>query len=180
MRRRLTPEDFYVFLIAHAKKHYSGSGTGFRTLMDVYVCVTKMKPDLSAVRQELEKLGIADFEEEIRSLAMSLFEGGECAEENRDMLDYVFESGTYGTMLHKVENSMGRNNVGKIGYSMKRLFGSLDPKSKDYLTHKETYPFFYKHKIFLPVLPLYRIVRGIRNGNLQKVVWALKNSKKKG
>lgn len=32
-----TTEDFYVFALAHAYKHYSGSGTGVRTLADVYV-----------------------------------------------------------------------------------------------------------------------------------------------
>lgn len=32
-----TPKDFYVFVLAHAHKHYSHSGTGIRTLADIYV-----------------------------------------------------------------------------------------------------------------------------------------------
>lgn len=41
-RLHFTPEDFYVFVIAHAYKHYSSSGTGIRTLADIYIMNQKL------------------------------------------------------------------------------------------------------------------------------------------
>ncbi len=32
-----TDNDFYIYFITHAYKHYSGSGTGVRTLVDCYI-----------------------------------------------------------------------------------------------------------------------------------------------
>lgn len=32
----MSDEDFYIYITSHAYKHYSGSGTGLRTLMDFY------------------------------------------------------------------------------------------------------------------------------------------------
>ena len=35
--RRFSPEDFYIYLIAHEYRHFSHSGTGLRSLLDVYL-----------------------------------------------------------------------------------------------------------------------------------------------
>ncbi len=41
-RVHFTQEDFYVFILAHAQKHYSHRGTGIRTLTDLYVMNQKI------------------------------------------------------------------------------------------------------------------------------------------
>ena len=40
---RFKDEDFYIYMTAHAFKHYSGGGTGLRTLIDYYVYLNKKK-----------------------------------------------------------------------------------------------------------------------------------------
>lgn len=57
-----TPEDFYVFVLAHAHKHYSHSGTGIRTLADIYVMDRHLGGimDRDEVEQKLTQLGIAE------------------------------------------------------------------------------------------------------------------------
>ena len=71
-----SPEDFYIFMIAHEYKHYSTGGTGLRSLLDTYVYLRANDLDMSYVAAELEKLGITDYEQKNRSLAMKLFSGG--------------------------------------------------------------------------------------------------------
>ncbi len=41
-----TPEDFYVYMIAHEYKHYSVYGTGLRSLLDTYVFLRKNQIDI--------------------------------------------------------------------------------------------------------------------------------------
>lgn len=57
---RFSDEDFYVYMIAHEYKHYSGGGTGLRSLLDTYVyCLKKGKTlDWDYISGEIEKLGI--------------------------------------------------------------------------------------------------------------------------
>ena len=38
-----SPEDFYIFMIAHENKRFSGGGTGLRSLLDTYVYWTRLE-----------------------------------------------------------------------------------------------------------------------------------------
>ena len=84
---RFTDEDFYLYLIAHEYKHYTGGGTGLRSLLDVYVFLRAKSLDEAYVAREAERLGIADFERKNRSLAFRLFDGEELTPEQRERLD---------------------------------------------------------------------------------------------
>ncbi|MDO5138965.1 MAG: nucleotidyltransferase family protein, partial [Oscillospiraceae bacterium] len=44
-----SPEDFYIFMIAHEYKHYSTGGTGLRSLLDTYVYLQKNELDMTYV-----------------------------------------------------------------------------------------------------------------------------------
>ena len=74
----LSPEDFYLYMIAHEYKHYTAGGTGLRSLLDTYVYL-KVKGetlDWTYISGELDKMEIAEFEEKNRGRALRLF-GGE-------------------------------------------------------------------------------------------------------
>ena len=73
-----TPEDFYVYLVAHEYKHYVRGGTGLRSLLDVYVFLRRMGDSLDRdyIRRETDKLNITEFETQTeRSLSGSLTAG---------------------------------------------------------------------------------------------------------
>lgn len=73
------------------------------------------------------------------------------------MLEYVIYSGTYGTLQNSIENGVRKNGGGtrgKIRFITKKLFLPLN-------IVKDTYPFFYKHKLLLPVLFFYRIGKAL-------------------
>lgn len=70
----MNPEDFYAYMLYHSGKHFSGGGIGIRMIMDIYVYITK-HPDLDFdyIKSELNKMGLATFEEGCRNLALNWF-----------------------------------------------------------------------------------------------------------
>ena len=175
--KHLNPEDFYLYVTAHEYKHYSSRGTGLRSVVDTYVYLQKTKLDMDYVTAEAEKLGMAEFEAANRSLAQHLFSGVELTEADKKMLDYVMSSGVYGTIVHSVENKMRKNGWDKLRYALGRFFVPVSRKNRDYAAYAGQYPFFYKHKILLPLLPFYRTIRAMKAGRFQAEAKAIKNAK---
>ena len=66
---------------------------------------------------------------------------------------------------------------GKIWYMLNRFFVPVSKKNKNYAVYAGYYPFFYKHKILLPLLPLYRTFRAIKSGKFKAEAKAIKNAK---
>lgn len=150
--------DLYIYLLCHEYKHYSHGGTGLRSLLDTYVIWKKLGNELDEeyIRSECEKLGISDFEQKNRQLALSLF-GGDGAEYDSKLLEYFAFSGTYGNIQNVVKNSVSKNGGGKKGkrrYILDQLFLPMS-------TIKLYYPVFYRHKILLPGLFVYRILKAV-------------------
>lgn len=175
--KHLSPEDFYLYVTAHEYKHYTGGGTGLRSVLDTYVYLQKTKLDMDYVTAEAEKLGMAEFEAANRSLAQHLFSGGELTAADKEMLEYILSSGVYGTIGHRVENMVTKRGYGKLGYALDRFFVPVSKKNKRYADYAGQYPFFYKHKILLPLLPFYRTIRAMKAGRFQAEAKAIKNAK---
>ena len=152
-------EDLYIYLTAHGYKHYVQGGTGLRSLLDIYVFWQKFGSQLDTdyIKTETEKMEIGDFEQQTRSLALHLFGNGKLTETESEMLEYIIFSGTYGTLYHKIENDIkkyGNIKQGKRHLIFNGLFMPLEEV-------KLFYPFYYKHKILLPVLFFYRIGKAL-------------------
>ena len=109
------------------------------------------------VKEEVEKLGIAEFEQKNRSLSIALFDGKELTEVDRDMLEYIMSSGTYGSIQNKVINRLNGNSGSKLKYLVRRIFGP-GRKDRDREHFEKTYAIFFKHKVLLPLLPFYRFI----------------------
>ena len=159
-------EDFYVFMVAHEHKHYANGGTGLRSVLDTYVYLTKLggKLDMEYIEGECEKLGIAGFERQSRSLATNLFGADKLTEEDKKMLRYIIFSGTYGTLSNVVNNKVARYGggmLGKIKYLLTRLTGPISKNDPLYEVYSSFYPWFYEKKYRLPLLFFYRAYLGI-------------------
>lgn len=179
---KFTDEDFYIYMIAHEYKHFSDSGTGLRSLIDTYVYLNKFYDSMNweYIHEECKKLGFAEFEEKSRKLALKLFSSAELPELNEDerkMLEFYFGSGTYGIssnkVLNKIENlKTETGGATKFKYILHRIFPPMS-------VYKIGFPFFYKHKILLPVGWVYRLIRGIfcKNKMIKDEIKTLKNMK---
>nr|WP_297708352.1 nucleotidyltransferase family protein [uncultured Butyrivibrio sp.] len=175
--KQLSPEDFYIYMIAHEYKHYSAGGTGLRSLADTYVYLKKNKLDLEYVAVEAKKIGIADFENANRSLARHLFSGDVLTDADKDMLEYILSSGVYGTINHRVENDIQKIGGGKIRYALYRFIGPVSKRDARYDIYARGYPLFYKYKILLIFLPFYRTFRAMGAGRFMREARAIKDAK---
>ena len=147
------PEDFYIYMITHEYIHYSTSGTGLRSILDTYIFLREHELDWSYIESEISKLGITDFEIRNRSLALHVFNAEELNNEERQMLDYVISSGTYGTIQNAVENEISKR--GRLAYFLSRL-------TLPYPQMLEEYPVLRKIPVLYPFFWLYRLlVRGL-------------------
>ena len=161
-----TDEDFYIYFIVHAFKHFDGCGTGIRYFVDSYVYQNAKNLDWGYIEEELDKLGVLAFEKTFRSVSMKIFGKGEdvsqlSEEEYRMLCDSMF-AGTYGNLqsgigkkLHKIQGDEDRITKNtKAKYIICRLFPPMS-------YYKAYYPFIYKTRIFIPFFVIFRIVRGV-------------------
>ena len=157
-------EDFYVYMLAHEYKHYSAGGTGLRSLLDCYVFLQHNGEtlDWAYIHEQTEQLALTDFEREQRELAEKVLSSvafPELTEREQELLEYYLTSCTYGTRSRSAENTVKRHyakshNKSKISFIWARLFPDME-------FIKQYYPFFYQHKLLLPVGYVWRFCRGI-------------------
>ncbi len=178
-----SPEDFYIYMVAHEYKHFSAGGTGLRSLLDTYVYLKRVTLDMDYVAAETEKLGIREFEELNRSLSFHIVGDGEAfdnlPEKEADMLSFVQKSGSYGSMENNIPSRM-KKVIGeqekvtgwmKLKYYLSRLFPPQE-------LLRPWYP-LAKYKICVPLVWIYRItvIAAVRR---KKVIREVKIVEKQG
>ena len=155
----LSQEDFYIYLTAHAYRHFVVSGIGIRNLMDVYVYLRKhqLELDWAYLEQELTKLGAWDFERWCRRVSFLLFENPalepEISAADLAMLDAFFASGTFGTeeqLLRKAMEQNVRAGRSKVRFFLERMFPSREMLGI-------MYPIVRKQKWLVPFVWVYRL-----------------------
>lgn len=167
--RRFSENDLLIYTTAHEYKHYTSGGTGLRSLIDCYLLRKKLADslDFEYINRELTSLGILDFSKEFFSLADKVlgnpadFSVSDLDEHEADRLNYILFSGAYGNFENLIRNKVSSfsddsssSASAKRRYIMSRLFPSM-------AIIKEFYPFFYRHKLLLPFLYIYRMIRSI-------------------
>lgn len=159
----MTLEDFYIYYVAHAYKHFIRGGIGIRTLADIYLFLQRYKKELdfSYIERELNFLKISSFSKMLIFFSMKLLKNPnktfDILETLNDRqlkyLKFLLNSGTFGTLKNEI--SFKLKNKNKFQYILKRIF-------PDDAYFKEVSPFFYKHKflrsfyLFKRLLSLYK------------------------
>lgn len=163
-----TNEDFYVYVTAHAYKHYINGGIGIRTLADIYVINQKIgnSLDWDYIQAEMKEIGILDYEKQSRDLAYKVFGGSKIVSElslthdEQNMLLFYMSSGAYGNeenkiynRLHSIQGDENRvSRLTKLKYCFKRLFPGRN-------SCKKNHPFVYSHPWILPIFWIWRIFK---------------------
>lgn len=149
-----TDEDFYIYLVLHAYKHFNYSESiGARHLIDIYVYLNK-KPslDFAYIENELEKLGVLQFDRDCRELVNEIFDRVEdfdifrLSDEMRKTLEAFMLNMFNLSRAGKVEN--GIRKKGKFGYLMSRIFPGVE--------HMKKYKPFFAKRWLLPLGWIYR------------------------
>ena len=124
-------------------------------------------------------MGVPEFEAANRSLALRLFSGGELTEADREMLEIILSSGVYGSLEGRVQNRLAGSGNSRIRYAWERFIEPINKNSRYYQAFVEEFPFFYRHKILLPVLMVYRVFLRLKSGRVQREFKSLKKNKAK-
>lgn len=163
-----TDEDFYIYMTTHTYLHYSSFGTGLRALLDTYVFLKGKGSslDFDYILQEMQKLGISEYESTLRSLSLKMLSYPQELSLNEDeieMLRYMAGSATYGVWDNYVRNTLkkeyddGSSFIQKLRYIVRRIL-------PDKQSIKVSYPLIEKHSYLLPLGYIHRIfVKGLRS-----------------
>ena len=160
----LSKEDFYIFILTHLAKHFKRTGTGIRSVADIYVYLVN-NPNLNFeyVNTELEKIGLRRFSEKIKCVAFSWFSDGNINSEDA-VENYIITSGTYGSNLNLELNRFLQNDNGKsyTANKIKYIFNVAFP-NMSYMCAR--YPQLKKRPVLLPFYWIKRIVHTIFKSN---------------
>ena len=165
---KLTPDDFYIYQIAHFAKHYNRMGSGIRSVMDIYIYLEKYREILNReyIEKELQKLDIYDFCVKMESLSLYWFSDSapkpDIAENELNELERnIFLSGVYGSNeffrfknMVSIQTEKGRWH--NFRYFWKRIFVSREE-------FKNFFPVLKKYPVLLPFFYLYRVLYVIRH-----------------
>ena len=150
-------EDLYLHLVTHLYKHFKGAGTGIRQVTDLFVVKNKCSLDWEYINQELNRLGLLEFHENIMSVIAVWYEGMDLTEETDATADYIFSAGSYGHHSTFVEHRVGKmkteNSFGSapvLKYLLFRLFPPYEEMCR-------WYPLTRKSKLLLPIMWVYRL-----------------------
>lgn len=168
----MTDEDFYLYILAHGYKHYSGNGTGLRFILDLYV-YQKSKNNLNRtyLNLELEKMGLFTFEQEMRGLAQKMiapgWNGRDLTKREKKLLESLLFSCTYGSRnnlwYNYVKMAQGIPKSISIKIKLHHLWNRLFPDRMYMETWCQRYaPLFFEYRCLMPIAPFWRIIkRGI-------------------
>lgn len=150
-----------IYILAHEYKHFSHNGAGLRSLLDIYVYLqTHTALDFDYIGRELKKLKLSDYERLTRELAVKLFSFQQLNDDETQLLSQFLYSSLYGSQEQGEYNMLTRELDGKDSVTVKAkyIFERIFLYGDSLKTH---YPFFAKHKWLLPVLYIYRPLKGI-------------------
>ena len=105
-------EDVYLYLLTHSAKHYYYSGTGIRSVIDIYLFNRAYRSSMNHeyIARELKKLNLETFAGQMEGLAEYWFSGHGC-DVNADieeMQAYILSGATYGTKNNREVNELRR------------------------------------------------------------------------
>lgn len=152
--------DYYIYLLVHLAKHFEKCGTGIRSFMDIYVFLKAHGSDIDNeyINRELEKLDLCDFRKSAERLTDIWFGGGEYDDYMREMEEYVFSSGAYGTFENRVKNHINNMKSGdeslekaKVRYFFSRIFLKYEFMCTHYKVLRKfpfLLPFCWIHRFF--------------------------------
>lgn len=169
----MTEEDFYVYLIRHAHKHYTNTGgCGIRSVLDLYL-YERAHPELvlaPSVKEKLTRDSLYEFYLDFKALSLYWFASVEPERDIDDFEGFILLGGTYGNIKNRVSKEIkGRS---KFSYALSRVFVS---KTIIYARYKWT----KKCPILLPFGYIARFFDAIFNGRAKQYVDAINESEKR-
>ena len=170
----MSDEDFYLYMICHAHKHFSRNGMGIRFLMDEYVFLKEKGETLDNdyINEKIREFGLEQFDADLQIISKMAFDldqeysESDLSDSEKALYDSCLGAGIFGNIETRWKNEAYEMNarstdaITKKEYIRNRLF----PDENWYRIY---HPFVYKHKIVKPFFTIYRLTvlafRGRKN-----------------
>lgn len=156
-RYRMSDEMTFIFLFVHFVKHYAGAGIGIKHMVDLWV-YQNSKPNLDKafVLEEMKKLGLAEFYENIMHTLKAWFGETEFNQKDEFVTKVIFDNGVFGNMENVTLSSMKDSNAktAKLKRFISLVF--LPYSSMAYI-----FPVLKKAPILLPVFWVVRAFNSV-------------------
>lgn len=162
-------EFFYFYHIAHMAKHFQIGGCGIRPFLDLWVLnhCTEFDPEKrNALLKEAE---ISDFAKAAEDLSEIWFGDQKHSRLTKEVEDYLFKGGTYGSYSNKISAYLVKNG-GKWQYLQSRIWLPYDKL-------KIKYPILEKHPYLMPFCEVSRWIELPFSGRLNPCIREVKVTK---
>ena len=158
-RYKMDACDEMIYLFTHFAKHYRDSGIGIRHIVDLWV-YEKNHPDMDRkyIRNELKKLQLLEFYENIIRTLRVWFENDPQDEKTEYITQFIFTSGEFGrTHNSQLSSALKQAKGGRSEYAIKRkrVFHALFPGYSDMC---KLYPVLQKSPVLLPIMWVVRLM----------------------
>ncbi len=158
-RYELNTEDNFIYIFTHFTKHYRDGGIGIKAVLDIFLYLQKYNDiNKDYVKEQLEKLKLNEFYDNLTELVDYWFCDGEETETAVIMTEFIINSGTFGNLKNQVSaeairESKDIKNADKFRY-IKFIFPNLKKM-------KVIFPTLEKFPILLPFFWAWRVIRFI-------------------
>ena len=162
----MSDEMYYFYHIAHMAKHFENGGCGIRPFIDL--CILDTIPECNTAKRDalLEKGELLKFANAARKLSRVWLSDEEYDSISRQMEDYIFRGGVYGTNENRVAVQQQKSG-GRIKYALSKFFIPYD-------VIKFHYPILQKYPWLTPVMEVRRWFKLIFCGHAKRTMNELK------
>lgn len=160
----MTPEDFYVYNLAHIAKHMKLSGIGIRVFLDQWLIYNKYKDvfDYDKLNTILKLAKLDIFNKNTIELFKYWFEGKETTDPKiLQMAKYVANSGWIGTSEQFAASEAAENAGGTELKSIAKLKRCADIAFSPYESMVARYPFLSRRKWLTPFCRIHRVFNAL-------------------
>jgi hypothetical protein len=163
----MSHEQFLLFGIEHAKKHYANGGCGMRVVFDFFLYMKRFESEIDRASLEaaLKTGGFFDFFQSLSRLADYWFCGGCPDDATKLVAFYVATGGAYGSGDNVAVNTIKKR--GRLRYVLSRLF-------PPYSIMKKRFPILHKLPILLPFAYILRFLISVFNGGSKREIRRIK------
>lgn len=159
---KLSNEFLAFHLMAHMSYHFSGGGSGIRSLLDIFLLRRQNAYDETVLREYLKQCDLEKFYDAVLALIAVWFEGEMPTPLTEKMGQFLLAGGTYGTKKQQILIKQQRKG-GKMKYLLNRVF-------MPYRELKYRYRVLEKCPILYPVMLVRRWVELLFGGRLKRSV----------
>jgi len=164
-RYAMSHEDEFIYLFTHFAKHYRDGGIGIRHLLDLHVYLQAYSQlDMTYILQELDKLQLRAFFENISKTVKACFCGEQQDDVTKFITCHIFESGAYGTKTMKKISAVVRQSKQSGSVKKARLSRLFSATFLPYRAMKDKYAILRKVPVLLPVFWVVRAVEVLTSG----------------